>query len=67
MFSLAYKMTQRDWRSGELRFLLIALMVAVASLTSVGFFVDRLRAGLAGCGSSSSLGSIGQLNQGNSQ
>ena len=47
MFSLAYKMTQRDWRSGELRFLLIALMVAVASLTSVGFFVDRLRAGLA--------------------
>jgi putative ABC transport system permease protein len=47
MFSLALKMTQRDWRSGELRFLLIALMVAVASLTSVGFFVDRMRAGLS--------------------
>ncbi|WMW82006.1 FtsX-like permease family protein [Undibacterium cyanobacteriorum] len=47
MFFLALKMTQRDWRSGELRFLLVALMVAVASLTSVGFFVDRLRAGLA--------------------
>ena len=47
MFSLALKMTHRDWRSGELRFLLIALMVAVASLTSVGFFVDRMRAGLA--------------------
>ncbi|MBC3880510.1 FtsX-like permease family protein [Undibacterium sp. LX40W] len=46
MFSLALKMTQRDWRSGELRFLLIALMVAVASLSSVGFFVDRMRAGL---------------------
>lgn len=47
MFSLALKMTQRDWRSGELRFLLIALMVAVASLSSVGFFIDRMRAGLA--------------------
>jgi putative ABC transport system permease protein len=39
-------MTQRDWRAGELRFLLVALMIAVASLSSVGFFVDRLRNGL---------------------
>ncbi len=39
-------MSQRDWRAGELRFLLVALMVAVASLSSVGFFVDRLRNGL---------------------
>uniref|UniRef100_UPI0037508390 ABC transporter permease n=1 Tax=Undibacterium sp. TaxID=1914977 RepID=UPI0037508390 len=43
---IAVRMTQRDWRAGELRFLLIALMVAVASLSSVGFFVDRLRSGL---------------------
>jgi putative ABC transport system permease protein len=39
-------MTQRDWRAGELRFLVIALIVAVAALSSVGFFVDRMRTGL---------------------
>ncbi|SNS27390.1 putative ABC transport system permease protein [Noviherbaspirillum humi] len=44
---LALRMTARDWRAGELRFLLVALIVAVASLSSVGFFVDRMRAGLA--------------------
>jgi putative ABC transport system permease protein len=46
MFSLAWKMTWRDWRAGELRFLILALIVAVASLSSVGFFVDRMRNGL---------------------
>jgi putative ABC transport system permease protein len=45
-FSMSLKMSLRDWRAGELRFLIIALMVAVASLSSVGFFVDRLRQGL---------------------
>jgi len=40
-------MTRRDWRAGELRFLLIALIVAVAALSSVGFFVDRMRGALA--------------------
>jgi putative ABC transport system permease protein len=40
-------MTMRDWRAGELRFLLVALMIAVASLSSVGFFVDRMRTGLS--------------------
>ncbi|WP_241673048.1 ABC transporter permease [Lacisediminimonas profundi] len=44
---LAWRMTARDWRAGELRFLLIALVVAVAALSSVGFFVDRMRSGLA--------------------
>ncbi|MCW5298485.1 ABC transporter permease [Herbaspirillum lusitanum] len=46
MFFLSLRMTRRDWRAGELRFLLIALIVAVAALSSVGFFVDRMRAGL---------------------
>ncbi|MBI3286034.1 MAG: FtsX-like permease family protein [Burkholderiales bacterium] len=46
MLRLSLRMTLRDWRAGELRFLLIALMVAVASLSSVGFFVDRVRNGL---------------------
>jgi putative ABC transport system permease protein len=46
MFFQSLRMTQRDWRAGELRFLLVALIVAVAALSSVGFFVDRMRAGL---------------------
>ncbi|MDB5759964.1 MAG: FtsX-like permease family protein, partial [Burkholderia sp.] len=47
MHAQALRMTRRDWRAGELRFLLIALIVAVAALTSVGFFVDRMRGALA--------------------
>ncbi|MFL9925844.1 FtsX-like permease family protein [Herbaspirillum lusitanum] len=46
MLIQSLRMTRRDWRVGELRFLLIALIVAVAALASVGFFVDRMRAGL---------------------
>lgn len=46
MFFQALLMTRRDWRAGELRFLVLALVVAVASLSSVGFFVDRMRSGL---------------------
>ena len=32
----------RDWRSGELAVLLIALLIAVTALTGVGFFTDRI-------------------------
>jgi putative ABC transport system permease protein len=39
-------MTLRDWRAGELRFLLVALVVAVSALSAVGFFVDRMRTAL---------------------
>ncbi|TFW13248.1 FtsX-like permease family protein [Massilia arenosa] len=39
-------MTLRDWRAGELRFLLVALIVAVSALCGVGFFVERMRSGL---------------------
>jgi putative ABC transport system permease protein len=46
MLIQSLRMTQRDWRAGELRFLLVALIVAVAALASVGFFVDRMRTGL---------------------
>ncbi len=46
MLSQSLRMTLRDWRAGELRFLLLALIVAVAALSSVGFFVDRMRSGL---------------------
>ena len=40
-------MLLRDWRAGELRVLAAALVVAVASITSVGFFADRVGQGLA--------------------
>ncbi|CAM4009577.1 FtsX-like permease family protein [Bordetella bronchialis] len=39
---LGARMLLRDWRSGELRLLLIALVVAVAAVTSVGFLADRV-------------------------
>lgn len=32
----------RDWRGGDLRLLGLALVLAVASVTSVGFFTDRV-------------------------
>jgi putative ABC transport system permease protein len=35
-------MLLRDWRAGELRVLAMALVVAVASITSVAFFADRV-------------------------
>jgi len=35
-------MLARDWRAGELRVLAAALVVAVASITSVAFFGDRV-------------------------
>ncbi|MDR5737982.1 FtsX-like permease family protein [Caballeronia sp. LZ016] len=40
-------MTARDWRAGELTMLLLALVLAVAALASVGFLADRMRQGLA--------------------
>lgn len=43
---LAWLMLARDWRAGELRILALALVVAVASVTSVGFFADRVRQAL---------------------
>jgi putative ABC transport system permease protein len=46
MLTQSLRMSARDWRAGELHFLLLALIVAVSALSSVGFFVDRLRAGL---------------------
>ena len=40
--ALALRMFTRDARAGELRLLLVALAIAVASVTSVGFFADRI-------------------------
>ena len=43
---LALTLLKRDWRAGELRVPAIALLLAVASVTSVGFFADRLQQAL---------------------
>jgi len=45
--ALAWRQTLRDFRAGELRLLALAVMLAVAALTAVGFFADRLNQGLA--------------------
>ena len=42
----ALRMLARDWRAGELRILAMALVIAVAAVTSVGFFADRVGKGL---------------------
>ncbi len=44
---LALRTLRREWRSGELGVLLIALTVAVAALTGVGFLVSRINAAVA--------------------
>lgn len=44
---LALRQTLRDFRAGELRLLMVAVMLAVAALTAVGFFADRINGGLA--------------------
>jgi putative ABC transport system permease protein len=43
---LGWRSLWRDLRSGELRLLIVAVTLAVAALTAVGFFADRLKAGL---------------------
>jgi len=40
------RMLRRDWRAGELRVLAAALVIAVAAVTSVGFFADRVAGAL---------------------
>ncbi|AVP57084.1 ABC transporter permease [Pulveribacter suum] len=45
--ALAWRALWRDLRAGELRLLMVATALAVAALTSVGFFADRLQGALA--------------------
>ncbi|MDD0839630.1 ABC transporter permease [Curvibacter sp. HBC61] len=43
---LGWRTLWRDLRAGELRLLIVAVTLAVAALSAVGFFSDRLKAGL---------------------
>ncbi|HTP71379.1 MAG TPA: FtsX-like permease family protein [Burkholderiaceae bacterium] len=45
--AMATRALRRDLRAGELRLLVVAVMLAVAALTAVGFLADRLNAALA--------------------
>ena len=42
----SWRMLWRDWRGGELTILAIGLIIAVTSITAVGFFTDRIERGL---------------------
>ncbi|GIK85294.1 MAG: FtsX-like permease family protein [Burkholderiales bacterium] len=44
--ALGLRMLRRDWRAGELRVLVAALVLAVASVGTVGFFADRVKGAL---------------------
>jgi putative ABC transport system permease protein len=41
--ALALRLLRRDWRTGELRLLAASLVVAVAAVTAVLFFTDRVQ------------------------
>jgi len=47
VWRLAARQMARDFRAGELRLLVVAVMLAVAALAAVGFFADRINGGLA--------------------
>ena len=46
-WQLGWRQLVRDFRAGELRLLVVAVTLAVAALTAVGFFADRINGGLA--------------------
>jgi putative ABC transport system permease protein len=46
ILTLSFNLLRRDWRAGEWRVLLFALVLAVASLSTVGLFADRVRQAL---------------------
>ena len=46
LLHLSLNLLRRDWRAGEWRVLLLALVLAVGSLATVGLFADRVRMAL---------------------
>ncbi|OIO82996.1 MAG: ABC transporter permease [Gallionellaceae bacterium CG1_02_56_997] len=47
LLRLSFNLLRRDWRAGEWRVLLLALVLAVGSLATVGLFADRVRQALS--------------------
>ncbi|PSJ18828.1 ABC transporter permease [Nitrosomonas supralitoralis] len=45
-FNLSFRMLCRDWRAGELNVLVLALIIAVSGMTTVGFFAERVELAL---------------------
>ena len=46
LLRLSLNLLRRDWHAGEWRVLLIALVLAVGSIATVGLFADRVRLAL---------------------
>lgn len=46
LLRLSLNLLRRDWRAGEWRVLMLALVLAVGSLATVGMFADRVRQAL---------------------
>ncbi|OYY92861.1 MAG: hypothetical protein B7Y41_13965 [Hydrogenophilales bacterium 28-61-23] len=46
MIALAFRLLAREWRAGEMRVVLLAVALAVASLTAVRYFADRVEQAL---------------------
>ena len=42
MFTMAWRMLRRELQAGELRLLFVALLIAVAAVSAVGFLADRV-------------------------
>ena len=42
----AMRLLRRDWRAGELRILAAAVVIAVGSVTAIGFFSDRINSAM---------------------
>jgi putative ABC transport system permease protein len=45
-FSLAWQQLRSQWQAGDLRVLVVALVLAVTSITAVNFFTNRISAQL---------------------
>ena len=45
MLKLAWQQFASQWRSGDVRVLMMALVLAVTAITAVGFFTNRVESG----------------------